>query len=187
MRKKVCLLVGLLFFLSSWVSAQDEEIRVKEGNLSFFKTNTEAFVLIDLSEVQYGKENLYEEYRQTVGVELPKKLLDRSISDFCVQFNYQNKEGLRVNSKNQNAPYRMDIQLHQLNEGNAGGILNIDDRTAGGAKISGIVSLIEVLTNKPLCTIEFNDISSDSKLSKKARIAGAFEELGFQLGKLVSQ
>jgi hypothetical protein len=33
--------------------------------------------------------------------------------------------------------------------------------------------------------LEFHEISGESKLSKKARIASAFEELGFRLGKLV--
>lgn len=187
MERRIFLLLSLLFLTMGIYAQEADEIHLKEGCLSFFQQEALAFVQVDLSGTEYGKENLYEEYRQTDVEELSKKLLDRSLSDFCVQFNFQNKGHLQVSSKKTDADLRLEIHLRQLNTGSAGGVLNIDDKTACGAKISGFVNLIEVSTGKPLCVIEFCDVTSESRLSKKARIAGAFEELGFLLGRVVRQ
>lgn len=185
MGRRSLLLLSLLCYLVGAFAQADDEIIVKEGSLLCFKKDVNALVVVDLSGTQYGKENIYEEYRQTERVELPPKILDRALSDFCIQFNYQNKNGLQVDSENPDVAYRMEIHLLQLNQGNAGGVLNIDDKTSGGAKISGMINLKEISSNNNLCVLEFHEISGESKLSKKARIASAFEELGFRLGRLV--
>lgn len=185
MGRRSLLLYGLLLFVIGAFAQSDDDFSIKEGDLLCFKKDVNALVVVDLSGTQYGKENIYEEYRQTERVELPQKILDHALSDFCIQFNYQNKNGLQVDSENPDVAYRMEIHLLQLNQGNAGGVLNIDDKTSGGAKISGMIHLKEISSNNNLCVLEFHEISGESKLSKKARIASAFEELGFRLGKLV--
>lgn len=182
----------ILLTLSLWVttlcaawSQTDTEIMIKDGSLLHFKETVKAVVSVDLSQAEFGKENVYEEYQKISEDVLPQKLLDRAVSDLCVQFNYQNKNGMQLQGKGSNAPYRLEVCIYKLNEGSSGGVLNIDDKTSGGAKISGVISLVEASSGNTRCVLEFTDITSDSKLSKKARIAGAFEELGFRLGQLV--
>lgn len=188
MKKRILLALSLwmLTLCAAW-SQTDAEITLKDGSLVHFKETTKAVVLLDLSQAEFGKENTYEEYQRISEDVLPQKLIDRAVSDLCVQFNYQNKNGMQLQGKGSNAPYQLKVCIHKLNEGSSGGVLNIDDKTSGGAKINGIISLVEVTSGNTRCVLEFTNITSDSKLSKKARIAGAFEELGFQLGKLVKQ
>ena len=188
MIRKTLSILGIWLLTATAILAQSrDEMKLKEGSLIHFREQGTAIVSIDLSEAEFGKENVYEEYRNTEEVVLPKKTLDRAISDLCTQFNYQNKGGIQLQDKEADVLYRLEILVSKLNEGSSGGVLNIDDKTSGGAKISGMVKLTDALTGKTLCLIEFYDISSDSKISKKARLTGAFEELGFQLGKLVKQ
>ena len=184
--KRLFFLVALWSLAICAIWAQSEsEIVLKEGSVASFRQGGDAVVLIDYSQAEFGKENIYEEYQAQLKKVLTKKVLDRSIDEFCVQFNYQNQNGLQVQAEAEGATHRLLIQITRLNEGSMGGVLNIDDKTAGGAKISGEVSLTDLSSDKILCSMEFTDISSDSKVSKKARIAGAFEELGFQLGRMV--
>ena len=173
-----------LIVCSTWAQSETG-IVLKEGSVASFRQGGDAVVLIDYSKAEFGKENIYEEYQSQMRKVLTKKVLDKAIDEFCVQFNYQNQNGLQVQAEAEGATHRLLIQITRLNEGSMGGVLNIDDKTAGGAKISGEVSLTDLSSDKILCSMEFTDISSDSKVSKKARIAGAFEELGFQLGRMV--
>lgn len=188
MKKRILSLLTIWSLALCSICAQSEEaIQLNEGSLNAFHQSANAVVVIDYSNAEFGKENIYEEYQAQLKKVLTKKVLDKSIDEFCIQFNYQNRNGIQVTPDSEGATHRLLLLITHLNEGNMGGVLNRDDQTAGGAKISGKVVLTDLSSDKSLCTIEFTDISSDSKISKKARIAGAFEELGFQLGKMVSQ
>ena len=184
--KRLFSLAALWSLVICAIWAQSESgIALKEGSVTPFRQAGEAVVLIDYSQAEFGKENIYEEYQAQLKKVLTKKVLDRAIDEFCIQFNYQNQKGLQVQAAEEGATHRLLILITRLNEGSMGGVLNIDDKTAGGAKISGEVLLTDLSSGKTLCSMKFTDISSDSKLSKKARITGAFEELGFQLGRMV--
>ena len=185
MKKRIALLTACLLAACTLLAQSDNGLALKTGTLAPFAEAEEAIVSIDLTQSEFGKENLYADYAETARKELSPKVLRRAIDDFSVQFNYQNKGGLQVVTSAADSRYRMDICLSRLNIGNAGGILDLDDSTAGGAKISGLIKLTDQSSGETLCTLEFLDISSDSKLSKKARIAGAFEDLGYRLGKML--
>ena len=87
MGRRSLLLYGLLLFVIGAFAQADDNFSIKEGDLLCFKKDVNALVVVDLSGTQYGKENIYEEYRQMERVELPQKILDHALSDFCVQFN----------------------------------------------------------------------------------------------------
>ena len=65
MERRIFLLLSLLFLTMGIYAQETDEIHLKEGCLSFFQQEALAFVQVDLSGTEYGKENLYEEYRQT--------------------------------------------------------------------------------------------------------------------------
>lgn len=172
------------YFLSA---AQPVGVNFIAGDPKLLKQAGQANVYFDVSSVQFGKTNFFEDYRKVEDNSEVEEILSRATSYFMTQYNMKNKNGLRIaKSKEEvDSPYAYVVRLRKLNKGNATGFWLSMSIKEGAAVIGGTVELVNIKTGQTLCVFGFNNISGSDYATKKTRIGLVFGDLGAKLGKLV--
>ena len=176
---------GLDFYFVSAVGKVG--VNYVAGDISKFKEKGTVPLTIDVSKVQFGKVNFWEDYREVEDKSEVEEILSRAHSYFRAQFNMKNKKGLTVADEDEDGtlPYNLVIRLRKLNKGNATGFWLEGGVKSGSASIDGTVELIDKQTKEIICVFGFNKIESSNHATKRIRIGLAFGDMGNKLGKLV--
>lgn len=157
------------------------------GDVSLLKKPGQVALLFDVSKVQFGKENFFEDYREVEDKSEVEDILSRATAYFRVEFNRKNKDGVQIVKKGEegDTPYNMVVRLRKLNKGNATGFWFDLNVKSGSAHIDGTIELVDKQTGDILCVFGFNKIEGTNHATKKTRIGLTFGDLGNKFGKLV--
>ena len=159
------------------------------GDPDILRQPGKANLYFDVSRVQYGKTNFFEDYRKVEKKDDVLQVLSSATDYFTAQFNRKNKDGryFRIERAKTfvNSPHAVIIRLRKLNKGNASGFWLDNSIKSGAATIDGTLEVIELKSGKILAVYGFNNISGSNFMSKDIRAGLAFSELGTKLRKLV--
>jgi hypothetical protein len=186
--KKTLILFLSLFCLTSVASLfAANPVTVKSGDVTVLKQSSTALLEVDFSAAKVGSQS-FEEYLQNSK--------DKSISDlsdaknivetyFTARFNYLNKKKMQITTDAENAGYKIMVHVRSLDMGNDAGVfVPFAPATAGGVVINGTIDIIDMSTEKVVCTLNASDVKGSASPSIRFRIELAFQELASCICKL---
>ena len=154
-------LLCLLFDVTMFAEKGRSLVTVISGDVSVIKNPSLALLEIDFSEAYVGDETM-EEYKKRRGDNFirdwPEAVSSTYIS-FTKFFNKKNKKGIQLTTEAKNVTYRMVIKVTYLNMGDTfSTLIPYSSRKAGGMQMSGTIDMIDMKTNKIVCSLNFEGV-----------------------------
>ena len=187
--KKTVIVCGLLCLLSAVNVFAGNPVSVKSGDISVLKNPSNAILEIDYSNTKVGNETL-DEYLKGRGDDFVKDWpRDREVAAnyFIGRFNKANKKGMQLimGAANGSYNYKIVIHVNNLDMGNGSGtFVPYASAKAGGVIMSGTVDIIDMKTNKVVCTLNVDEVKGLSGASETVRLGLMYFELAASICKL---
>jgi len=189
MSKKVLLLGLLCLFCAANVFAGNP-VSVKKGSVSVFKTPSRALLEIDYSTAKVGKLT-FEEYLKNKGNDYVRdwpRESETAASYFRQQFNKKSK-GMKLTTDETDVAYKIVIRVKNLDMGDAGSYFVSMAITgfagkAGGVIMSGSIEVIDLQTNKVVCTLYADDVQGKGNPKDAIRLGNMYKVLATNICKL---
>jgi len=186
--KKTVIVCGLLCLLSAVNVFAGNPVSVKSGDISVLKNQSNAILEIDYSNTKVDNKETLDEYLKRRGDDFVKdwpKDKETAANYFIGRFNNKNKGMQLLMEPATNANYKIVIHVNNLDMGNGGSTFNpYASPKAGGVIMTGTVDIVDMKTNKIVCTLTVDEVKGLGHVSETTRLGLMYFELATIICKL---